>query len=93
MPRSLNDILEHADELAKVFEDHESTGEAATGPSLAALRELVVARASLERSIITAVTHARTERHSWAAIGAMLGTTGEAARLRYKNASSLADSG
>jgi hypothetical protein len=30
-----------------------------------------------------AVAVARAEGHSWATIGAMLGTTGEAARQRY----------
>ena len=40
-------------------------------------------RAQAERDVSEAVAVARAERHSWAAIGAMLGTSGEAARQRY----------
>jgi hypothetical protein len=39
--------------------------------------------AQAERDISEAVAVARAEGHSWAAIGAMLGTSGEAARQRY----------
>lgn len=36
-----------------------------------------------ERSIAAAVTDARAHGFSWATIGTMLGTSGEAARQRY----------
>jgi nucleoid-associated protein Lsr2 len=51
-----------------------------------ALRDIAAAverRAVAERDIADAVTVARAEGHTWAAIGAMLGTSGEAARQRY----------
>jgi hypothetical protein len=41
------------------------------------------ARANAERGLADAVTVARADGHSWAAIGAMVGTSGEAARQRY----------
>jgi hypothetical protein len=59
MPRSAKEILAHADELARRFEDHK--------PAPGAVRA------------------ARADGHSWAAIGAMLGTSGEAARQRYSD--------
>jgi hypothetical protein len=39
--------------------------------------------AGAERDLAGAVSVARAEGHTWAAIGAMLGTSGEAARQRY----------
>jgi hypothetical protein len=42
-----------------------------------------MARSEAERSISQAVTEARSHGYSWRTIGALLGTTGEAARQRY----------
>lgn len=84
MPRSTDEILAHADELAKRFEDFEPGDE--SGSDAHALRELRHAftrRAEAEREINEAVAVARAEGNSWAAIGAMLGTSGEAARQRF----------
>jgi len=84
MPRSTDEILAHADELAKRFEGYEPGADA--GLDAHALREIRHAftrRAEAEREIVEAVAVARAEGHSWAAIGAMLGTSGEAARQRY----------
>jgi hypothetical protein len=84
MPRTTQEILDQADELAARFEGHESdlADMADAGP----LREVRLAfqeRAAAERRLSDAVTVARTRGHSWAAIGAMVGTSGEAARQRY----------
>jgi hypothetical protein len=84
MPRSAEEILAHAAELAKRFEDHEP--DPASIKDAAALRDIARAFsrvAASERELADAVTVARSEGHSWAAIGAMLGTSGEAARQRY----------
>jgi hypothetical protein len=84
MPRSAKEILAHADELAKRFEDHEP--DLADVKDARALRDVADAfsRAAASQSdLATAVSVARTEGHTWAAIGAMLGTSGEAARQRY----------
>jgi hypothetical protein len=84
MPRSAEEILAQADELARRFEDYEpGPGD---GKDASALREVAAAFAQLagsERRLAGAVSVARAEGHSWAAIGAMLGTSGEAARQRY----------
>lgn len=43
----------------------------------------VMSRSDAERSIRTAVDNARAHGYSWAFIGSLLGTSGEAARQRY----------
>lgn len=82
MPRSLQEILEHADELERRFADHEPTDVRDAEP-LRTLREAVTERAATERRIAETVTSARQAGVSWSAIGGMLGTSGEAARKRY----------
>lgn len=82
MPRSLQEILDHADELGRRFEDHEPSDVRDAAP-LHAIREAVTERAASERRIAQAVASAREAGVSWSAIGAMLGTSGEAARKRY----------
>ncbi|HEX3981197.1 MAG TPA: hypothetical protein VHW93_08235 [Acidimicrobiales bacterium] len=85
MPRTTQEIIDQADELAARFEAHEPGSDHAVldaGP----LREVRLAfqeRAAAERRLSDAVTVARTHGHSWAAIGAMVSTSGEAARQRY----------
>ncbi len=84
MPRSAQEILDQADELAARFEDHDP--EPGSGDDAAALRGLRAAfrnRADAEKQLADAVAVARAEGHSWASIGAMVGTSGEAARQRY----------
>ncbi len=82
MPRSLQEILEHADELERRFADHEPADVRDAAP-LHALRDAVTERAAIERRIADAVTAARQAGVSWSSIGGMLGTSGEAARKRY----------
>ena len=84
MPRSTEQILAHADELARRFAEHEPAGDRVKDAR--ALRDIAAAierRAGAERDIAAAVAVARAGGHTWAAIGAMLGTSGEAARQRY----------
>jgi hypothetical protein len=84
MPRSADEILAHADELARRFAAHEPADDRIKDAR--ALRDIAAAierRASAERDIAAAVGVARAEGQTWAAIGAMLGTSGEAARQRY----------
>ena len=84
MPRSVRDILDHADELAKRFEDYEPADGDERDPAVfAALRSAVVCRSDAERAIKNAVGLAREHGYSWAFIGSLIGTSGEAARQRY----------
>lgn len=84
MPRTTEEILAHAGELARRFEEAEPDPERIRDATT--LRELARAferRARAEADLASAVATARADGHTWAAIGAMLGTSGEAARQRY----------
>lgn len=81
MPRSVQDIIAGADELARRFEAMQPSE--AGSPSLAAIHRAVMARAQSEADLVTSVASAREAGHSWAEIGTYLGITGEAARQKY----------
>lgn len=84
MPRTAKDILDHADQLAKRFEDYEPKIEDERDVGVfIALRDAVDTRAGAERSMERAVADARRDGWSWRSIGGLIGTSGEAARQRY----------
>jgi hypothetical protein len=84
VPRSVQEILDHADELAARFEDYEPAKSDERDPAAyTALRDAVVSRSQAERAILEAVEKARAQGYSWAFIGNIIGTSGEAARQRY----------
>jgi hypothetical protein len=83
MPRSIQEILDHADQLAQRFEAYEP----AEGDELAVeeylLERAAVARARGERQVLDAVAAARAAGIPWARIGELLGTSAQAAQQRY----------
>lgn len=84
MPRSVDEILKHADELAARFEDYEpQTSDELNGDAVTKLRGAVAERSEAERHMLEAIKGAREAGLSWAAIGSLVGTSGEAARQRY----------
>lgn len=84
MPRSVQEIVDHSEELASRFEDYEPAAGDERDPAVyVTLRKAVVARSDAERSIKEAVAAARSHGYSWAFIGKIIGTSGEAARQRY----------
>lgn len=84
MPRTADEIINQAEELAARFEDHEPDPDDIRGASaLRELRHAFLARAEAEQRVTEEVRRARADGHSWASIGAMIGTSGEAARQRY----------
>ncbi len=84
MPRSIEEILDQADELATRFENHQpGSDQILDASSLRRVREAFGVRAAAERELLDAVAAARRDGHSWMTIGSMLGTSGEAARQRY----------
>jgi hypothetical protein len=84
MPRTMQEIIDHAEALARRFEEHEpGSAGIRDARALAAVREAVMDRSTAEQHLAEAVDAARAEGHPWSAIGAMLGTSGEAARQRY----------
>ncbi len=83
MPRSIQEILDHADELAQRFEEYEPSTSDERPVEEYALERAVVAQARGERQILDAVTAARTKGISWQRIGEILGTSAQAAQQRY----------
>ena len=85
MPRTAQEILDNAEQLAARFERAEP-GDLRDATALRTVRDAFLARAETERALRDAVVEARHDGHSWASIGAMVGTSGEAARQRYGQA-------
>jgi hypothetical protein len=84
MPRSLSELIEHADFYTKQFEDYPTSSEDAIDSDIfKALWSAGQQKSALENSIAELVIKARSEDMSWKLIGQILGTSGEAARQRY----------
>ncbi|MSW20408.1 MAG: hypothetical protein F2873_05880 [Actinobacteria bacterium] len=83
MPRSIQEILDHADELAGHFENLDPDQATEVPVEEYLLRRAVVARARTERQLLDAVVAARAAGISWQKIGALLGTSAQAAQQRY----------
>lgn len=86
MPRTVDEILAHADELAAKFENYEpNPADEIDARAVMLVRGAVAERSDAERHLLEAIQAARAARLSWAAIGDLVGTSGEAARQRYGN--------
>lgn len=86
MPRTVDEILQHADQLAARFEDFEPDPVDQLDPgAVALLRAAIQERSNAERHVLEAIKAARHAGMSWSAIGLFVGTSGEAARQRYGN--------
>lgn len=83
MPRSIQEILDHADELAQRFEDYKPDPDDERPVEEYLLERAALARARGERQILDAVTAARSKGVSWQRIGELLGTSAQAAQQRY----------
>jgi hypothetical protein len=83
MPRSIQEILDHAEELAKRFEDYEPAEGDERPVEEYLLQRAALARARSERQIVEAVVAARNAGLHWSKIGELLGTSAQAAQQRY----------
>ncbi len=83
MPRSMQDILDHADELAKKLEGYEPHPDDEVEVAEYLLRRAAVGRARSERQVAEAVAGARRAGVSWRRIGAELGISAQAVQQRY----------
>jgi len=83
MPRSLQEILDHGDELAKRFQDDEPKPGDQRPVEEYLLERATIARAKGECQVVNAVTAARSKGMSWQRIGDILGTSAPAAQPRY----------
>lgn len=84
----MDDLIAQADELADAFENYEPDDADRVDSPLLQLRRAAWRRAQVERDLLEAVRAARVAGESWARIGEQLGTSGEAARQRYADATS-----
>ncbi len=85
MPRSIQEILDHADEIAKRFEEYEPNPGDERPVAEYLLQRAALARARSEQQIVEAVIAARIDGISWQRIGALLGTSAQAAQQRYRD--------
>jgi hypothetical protein len=84
MTRTVQEIIDHADELAARFEGDEfEQYEPVDATPLREVYKAFRAKAEAEQNLHDAVTVAKGYGFSWADIGMMLGTSGEAVRQRY----------
>ena len=84
MPRSIQEILDHADELAARFENYEPADWAMSVRSRSTCWNwAALGRARSERQVVDAVVAARSAGTSWQKIGDLLGTSAQAAQQRY----------
>jgi hypothetical protein len=87
MRPSLTDLIAHADQLADAFESHDPAPEDfnAPLPPLMAVKLAAFRRAAAEKELAQAIHAARQAHLSWRELGEAIGTTGEAARQRYRD--------
>jgi hypothetical protein len=82
-PMTTEEILAHQDELADHFEHDFEPTSSLGGPLLSALVDARKARERADDMVGEAVQAARAGGVNWAAIGAALGVSRQAARQRY----------
>jgi hypothetical protein len=81
LPRSYEEIVNQAEELARVFDED---FEPAVSKEEAAVRAAALRRALVESELGEAVAAARKAGVPWDRIGEAVGTSGEAARQKYR---------
>ncbi len=83
MPRSIQAILDHADELAAKFEDYEPSPDDEIDVAVHLLRRAALNRARSERQVAEAVAAARAAGLTWKQIGEQIGTSAQGAQQGY----------
>jgi hypothetical protein len=83
MPRSIQEILDHAEELAQRLEDLDPDEAREIPVEEYLLQRAVMTRARSEQQLLDAVTQARSKGLSWQKIGELIGTSAQAAQQRY----------
>lgn len=84
MPKSSQQLIDDLERLAQRFEEYDPRPEHRRDPELYRNLEAAVrARGEAEQAIVTTVAAMRADGDSWATIGWILGTSGQAAQQRY----------
>lgn len=85
MPRSIDQLIASADEMADQFEAYEPReDDRGIEPPSMALRRIAYRRALVEGELAEAVSDAKAQGLTWQEIGDAVGTSGEAARQKYR---------
>lgn len=79
----MQDIIDHADQLAAQFEDYNPSPDDEVGLNEHLLRRAVRDRARSEHQLAEAVVAARGAGLTWKQIAKQLGTSAQAAQQRY----------
>ena len=84
--RTIADITARADEFADAFENYDPRpgDQDAPLPPIMAVKLAAWRRDTAERELAEAVHAARKQQLSWRELGEAMGTSGEAARQRYR---------
>ena len=84
--RTIADITARADEFADAFENYDPRpgDQDAPLPPIMAVKLAAWRRDTAERELAEAVHAARKQQLSWHELGEAMGTSGEAARQRYR---------
>jgi hypothetical protein len=83
MPRSIQEILDHAEDLARRFENLDPAEAREIPVEEYLLQRAVMTRARSEQQLLDAVAQARSKGLSWQKIGELIGTSAQAAQQRY----------
>ena len=83
MLRTIQEILDHADEVARRLEAYDPSSADERPVEEFLLEQAVLERARGERELTEAVTAARVKGVTWHRIGEILGTSPQAAHQRY----------
>jgi len=83
MPRSKEEIIQHAEALAKRFERYKPNPDDERDVAEYMLRRAAIDQARCERELADAVEGARRAGLTWRQIAETLGTTSQAAQQRY----------
>jgi len=84
VPRSIQEILDQAEELARRFEEFDTRLEDERSVEEYLLRRAALSRLRSERQTADAVIAERAAGISWRKIGEILGTPAQAAQQRYR---------
>ena len=78
MPKSMEELIQHADDISEMFENWDSSQS-----TVLSKEETAILRAVYQKKIADAVQNARAKNISWKDIGFVLGTSAQSAHRKY----------
>jgi len=83
MPKSMEELIQHADDISEMFENWDSSKSIILSKEETAILRAVHQRCFQEKKIADAVRNARAKDISWKDIGFVLGTSAQSAHRKY----------